>query len=161
MNISPNTTLLIRDPTDNVNEIYFSVNGTISQDEHQFTVGVTLQSVLGGFTAELMYILTIITPPNINSLMGTSISSVNNGDVLTYSTEFSTWQNQQPATYCTFRYQYAYNGTFTTPDEPTMFQGALYVDTTNNMIHLNLVDVSNGNHITLLNKLVMEVLSKY
>ena len=153
INISPYTTLLIRDPTNNVNEIYFLVNGTMAQDSHQFTVGVMLQSVLGSFTAENLYVIVIITPPNINSLMGTTIYGINNGDVLTFSTESSTWQNQQPTTFSTYRYQYTYQGTFTSPAEPTMYQGALYLDTTNNMCHMNLVDSNNGNHLTLLNNI--------
>ena len=154
MNISPNTTLIIRDPTDNVNEIYFGVNGTATQDSNQFTVSVNLESVLGSFTAELMYIITIITPPNINSLIGINIDNPpNNGDVLTYSSASGNWQNQQPATYSTYRYQYTYKGTYTSPTYPTLTQGCLYIDTTNNMMYMNDTDTNASSHIVLFSKI--------
>ena len=67
MNTLGNSSQLhIRDPTNNVNEIFFTV-GNGSADSNQFTITEFLVSNFGSFTAENMYLWEFVYPTKFHS----------------------------------------------------------------------------------------------
>ena len=95
--MSNSAQLHIRDPTNNVNEIFFTV-GNGSQDSNQFIItNITLNSHFGSFTAENMYLWEFVYPVKLSQQQDVYINSPQDGDVLTFKTSDSNhWTNQQP-----------------------------------------------------------------
>ena len=96
--MSNSAQLHIRDPTNNVNEIFFTV-GNGSQDSNQFIItNITLNSHFGSFTAENMYLWEFVYPVKLSQQQDVYINSPQDGDVLTFKVADSNhWTNQQPS----------------------------------------------------------------
>ena len=95
-NMSNNFPLYFRDPTNNSNQMFFTVTGGVP-DSNQITVTMSVNNVLGTFTAENMYILGFEPPETIEDLKDTNISSPTTGDLLTFQSSNNSWVNQQPS----------------------------------------------------------------